>query len=1413
MQEKRTITGGLNFDDDITVIPNGDYRYALNMRLSKSDKDSEGLGENTRGNTKYHYNLDNGDNKCIGACNDSVNKKIYYCVWNSQSNHKVLEFDLISNNIVLVASSSLFNFQKDKLILDSFVIDGTYHINDRYNSPKEVHIERSKISPLSINLQDIEAIKYAPNNSPIAEFKNSADLLVPDLRKTNSVRNKLFQFTYKYVYLDNQESAWSPYSKVSLPIAEAGFRPFAYYPPEFNNVISVQIPINGNNVKSVKIAARNSNVSDFFLVEEVGADIIQNQNSYTFNFFNDEVYTPIDNTGDAGMRLFDRVPLKSEGQALIDGNRKAYGGITDGYDPVDIDIDVEVIEQQSPQSDPPAKATPLVLDQGAFNSINWSLPSWGGQVVNHPLFHSQTFYWGAPNDTINGVDITQYCRRFTGYDYNKNYWQVYVSNKKYLNPSVANNILNYRDRSEHANSAGVKYNLGGTDRTMLWFTNEGAALKYHNAAGTLYNEVHVGAPDGEGTRYSLKIRMRYIDIGYSNSDIFKTKKVQYTSIAGDTAQDVGFALIQLLKDAVNMYRPDNRNVFLNLSETTGGYSILNNNNVTPGSYVIQIYGEGFVPQNIDFQHDFAYSGGHMASASNNNIQGYTWSNTDVDNLFVHPATPALTQLDTDLQIYSSWTAENRKSLKAGATHGVGMVYYDDPNRSGLTNIKEKSFYVPFFSERNLQGEVVSNDTDLQITINHTPPSWAKYYQIVYTGNKTIEKIPTVDGSGYSGFIQTRINNYLLDVNGKSSAKIQYLYDYNDTIPEDTQLTYSFSKGDRVRFITKELKTTNKFEYLTDYSDVEVLAFDEVTKIVTFKTPSIVPKNGSLIELYTPKKKNEKDIYYEVGEVFPILNGFHGGTNNQNQTSVNPAIILLDDIGDVYIRYRVAPINFPVEDYSYSDYYESDMWDRGRGNIVDNNIGETFRKTTIRYSDPFIPETNINGLSQFNDLAFSDYDHKYGAIKLIYSEDKNLIVFQQLKTGIIGVNQTTLYDNEGKEVGQIGSDTKVLSDIRYYTGEFGIGDNPESFAVRAKVKYFTDIKNGAVLRLSGNGLTPISEYKAHNYFTDTFDYLSLSTSKFKVLGEYDVRFGEYLLSIQEEDIYIKKYLNAGEIKRAISVDTIEDSDFTIIDDSLVNAGTIIQDEEIDLSGNTVPSGTEPILLPPVSLTDIPLNLNEAPNNLELGGSLDLDDGTSKTFTFDDGTVVPFADIVFILNGTPYVMVLSDVAPKRETIAFSESDNRWADFYSFIPDFMVEANIGIITFKDGQLYIHNTNDVYNNFYGEQFTSKIQIPSNAAPSNIKFYTNISQESTSPFAVIEATNHNGQKTSLLVTDFEDVESVWKAAFLMDENTPNIANPLIEGDVMRGNSMMVTLENTDTDFVKLKAVNFIFEGSELSNR
>ena len=101
----------------------------------------------------------------------------------------------------------------------------------------------------------------------------------------------------------------------------------------------------------------------------------------------------------------------------------------------------------------------------------------------------------------------------------------------------------------------------------------------------------------------------------------------------------------------------------------------------------------------------------------------------------------------------------------------------------------------------------------------------------------------------------------------------------------------------------------------------------------------------------------------------------------------------------------------------------------------------------------------------------------------------------------------------------------------------------------------------------------------------------------------------------------------------------------------------------------------------------------------------------------------------------------------TLTYSEAVEGWPSFYSFNPDYMIGMNNYFYTFKGGNLYRHNTNNIRNNFYGVQYISSIQSVFNDAPLENKLFKTLNIEGDAPWS------------ATLITDIQDngiIETSW---------------------------------------------------------
>lgn len=132
------------------------------------------------------------------------------------------------------------------------------------------------------------------------------------------------------------------------------------------------------------------------------------------------------------------------------------------------------------------------------------------------------------------------------------------------------------------------------------------------------------------------------------------------------------------------------------------------------------------------------------------------------------------------------------------------------------------------------------------------------------------------------------------------------------------------------------------------------------------------------------------------------------------------------------------------------------------------------------------------------------------------------------------------------------------------------------------------------------------------------------------------------------------------------------------------------------------------------------------------------------------------------------------PVNYTLTYSDGFQGWPSFYSYEPDWMIGMNNYFYTFKNGDMYRHNVNEVRNNFYGSPFNTTITSVFNDLPLENKLFKTINLESS----FTDGTHSWGGTfdTDIQTTGFIDAswfkkkEGAW-FAFMRNQSSP-IAAP-----------------------------------------
>ena len=231
------------------------------------------------------------------------------------------------------------------------------------------------------------------------------------------------------------------------------------------------------------------------------------------------------------------------------------------------------------------------------------------------------------------------------------------------------------------------------------------------------------------------------------------------------------------------------------------------------------------------------------------------------------------------------------------------------------------------------------------------------------------------------------------------------------------------------------------------------------------------------------------------------------------TTVVAATGLTPPYAGVPADYIATPAtDWYVEESRIRGGYNNTSVDFGvKAYLDEENPLQQNRFNSLIYSGVFNSRTGVNDTNQFSvgeDIVKSA-DPANGEIKKLYAEDTNLIIFQQDKISKALIDKDAIYSAEGNAT--ITSRPLVIGQIIAYAGEYGISNDPFSFAVYGYRKYFTDKKRGVVLRLSRDGITEISSYGMHDFFRDN---LAEATN---IVGGWDAHNKTYVLSLQGDNI--------------------------------------------------------------------------------------------------------------------------------------------------------------------------------------------------------------------------------------------------------------------------------------------------------
>lgn len=490
-------------------------------------------------------------------------------------------------------------------------------------------------------------------------------------------------------------------------------------------------------------------------------------------------------------------------------------------------------------------------------------------------------------------------------------------------------------------------------------------------------------------------------------------------------------------------------------------------------------------------------------------------------------------------------------------------------------------------------------------------------------------------------------------------------------------------------------------------------------------------------------------------------------------------------GDVYFRPRRLRVGNNInestntlryiEDYSVSDFFDSKSASWGRPHIYQQNAKTLFKRASITFSDPYLEGGVTLGMSSFNTSLnnFVDYEYRHGIIKQLAGDQDRMFIIQERRSGIVPVGRNVIEYTDGN--GQLAVSNNIFGVETYYLGDYGINNNPESFAFHNGRCYFADIRSGKIIRISRDGITPISEEFMDAYFKGNFSSLVNSTSFNSVVGGIDVESDQYIVST--DDVY-NSIVTIGGTPFTVQVLGESPNDEIIVGDIEFNDSEIFRfstdsrtfttacdefSESVNaivymdklIDGQPIYVGTEFIGQTGTIYGVITDSSKSFYGDMELNLS-------TRTFTIPNPTC----------SGLAVSFDLQPTISTGFTISYDVSGNAWISRYSYKPERIISIDDTLFTFKNGTIYKHISSVNRNTYYGAAIADSIvEVISNYNPSMVKSYEALSLEGDSSWAA--SISNTDQSTSILASDFDERERNWYA-YIPRDNSANTGTTTI---------------------------------------
>ena len=295
---------------------------------------------------------------------------------------------------------------------------------------------------------------------------------------------------------------------------------------------------------------------------------------------------------------------------------------------------------------------------------------------------------------------------------------------------------------------------------------------------------------------------------------------------------------------------------------------------------------------------------------------------------------------------------------------------------------------------------------------------------------------------------------------------------------------------------------------------------------------------TVVEIFSPKDVAEEDelFFYETSNVFPISEH-----NNQitidngdvwwRKVAVNMPNVAFDLSSGLFSSIIGNPVSaggdgseanfvsYSLETQAFNDSVRNaDVTGKGKTKVIVPNDQEVRRTASISFSDKNNPASKLFTITSFNPIKaqFKDLPAAHGSINYLVDQQDSLFVLQSDRSSSVPVNRNIITTASNDQ--SLVAASNVLGVQRYYAGQNGCDDNPESVCVVGNNIYFANKTSREVYKFNpSSGVSVISEQGMKSFFRLLFKELENQEGLSKVVGGYDPIKDEFILSVYKLNV--------------------------------------------------------------------------------------------------------------------------------------------------------------------------------------------------------------------------------------------------------------------------------------------------------